>query len=59
MAQSYHIHEVESMPFEPNAPPEMRQGGGRPRHEPQQRKDSKKSGRENDEMADSKGRTAR
>ena len=33
VAQSYHIHEVESMLCEPNAPPEMSQGGGRPRHE--------------------------
>ena len=43
------------MPFEPNVPPEMSQGGGRPRHEPQQREDSKKSRRENDEMAESEG----
>ena len=59
MPQAYHIQEVESMPFEPNAPPEMRQGGGITRHEPQQIKDSKKSGRENDEMAESKGRTGK
>ena len=59
MAQSYHIHEVESMPFEPNAQPEMSQGGGRPRHEPQQREDSKKSCRQNDDKAESEGRTAR
>ena len=43
MAQSYHIHEVESMLFQPNAPSEMSQGNGRPGHEPQQRENSKKS----------------
>ena len=42
IAQSYHIHEVESMSFEPNAPPDMRQEGGRPRHAPQQEEDSKR-----------------
>ena len=37
MAQSYHIYEVARLPFEPNTPPEMRQEGRRPKHEPQQR----------------------
>ena len=55
MAQSYHCHKLEGMPFEPNVPPEMSRGGGRPRNHPQQREDSKKSRRENDEMAESEG----
>ena len=59
MAQSYHIQEVESVPLDPNTPPEMSQRGGRPKHEPQQREDSKKSCRQNDDKAESEGRTAR
>ena len=51
-AQSYHIHQVESVPLEPNTPTEVSQGGGRPTHEPQQRENSKKSRRQNDDMAE-------
>ncbi len=55
MAQSYHCHKVEGMPCEPNVPPEMSRGGGRPRNELHSREDSKKSRREHDEMAESEG----
>ena len=55
MAQSYDCHKVEGMLFEPNVPAEISRGGGRPRNEPQQREDWKKTRRENDEMAESEG----
>ena len=41
LAQSYHCHKVEGLPFEPNVPPELSQGGGRARNEHQQGEDSK------------------
>ena len=59
MAQSYHIHEVARLPFEPNTPPEMRQGGGRPKHKPQQREDAKQSCRQSDDVAESEGKRSR
>ena len=59
MAQSYHIHEVARLPFEPNTPPEMRQGGGRPKHKPQQREDAKQSCRQSDDVAESEDKRSR
>ena len=55
MVQLYHLHKVEAMPCEPNVLPEMSQGGDRPRNDPQQREDLKKSRGDNDEMLESEG----
>ena len=59
MAQSYHIYEVARLPFEPNTPPEMRQEGRRPKHEPQQREDAKQGCRQSDDVGESEDKRSR